>query len=86
MIVTPILQKWELRMKKVDLILRTFDAKSCDPSLHPKSLVLVHENLLGSSLLSSLISDLAPSLSPWCSIPRSVPWLDANNILSCWIL
>lgn len=86
MIVTPILQKWELRMKNVDLILRTFDAKFCDPSLHPKSLVLVHENLPGSSLLGSLISDLAPSLSPCCSIPLSVPWPDANNILSCWIL
>lgn len=77
MIVTPILQMWELRFRqrvgKVDLILRPLDAKSCDPSIYPESLVLAYHKLPGSSFLSSLISDLAPSLSPCCSIPVPAP-------------
>ena len=72
MIAISMLEMWDLRLRpkvgKVDLVPRPFDAKSCDASIQPESLVLVHQKLPGSSLLSYPISDLAPSLSPCCPV------------------
>lgn len=46
MIAIPILEKWGLRLRlrvgKVDLVPRPFDAKSCAASIQPESLVLAH--------------------------------------------
>lgn len=68
---------------KMYLTLRPSDTKSYDPSIHPESLVSVHQKLPKSSFLSSLISDSAPPRSSCSSIPlpctRAWPH-DKNNL------